>query len=65
VAHKPWRANTAEAALIGQPATEKSFRRAAELELEQAKVYGGNAFKPELATRLITAVLVELAEKNA
>lgn len=65
VAHKPWRAEKAEAALIGQAANEASFRRAAELELAAAKVYSGNAFKPELAARLITAALVELAEKQA
>ena len=65
VAHKPWRAIKAEAALIGQPATEATFRRAAELELADAKVLSGNAFKPELTTRVMTAVLVELAEKNA
>jgi xanthine dehydrogenase YagS FAD-binding subunit len=65
VAHKPWRASAAEAALIGQPAVEASFRRAAEVELAKAQVFSGNAFKPELATRLITAVLTELAENNA
>ena len=65
VAHKPWRAMKAEAALIGQPATEATFRRAAELEMADAKVLSGNAFKPELTMRVMTAVLVELAEKNA
>ena len=33
VAHKPWRAWTAEAALKGGPATPERFRAAAEAEL--------------------------------
>ena len=32
VAHKPWRAERAEAALLGGPATEAAFRQAAEAE---------------------------------
>ena len=61
VAHKPWRAQKAESALIGQSVSQTAFRNAAEFEMADSKTYGGNAFKPELATRLITAVLVELA----
>jgi xanthine dehydrogenase YagS FAD-binding subunit len=60
VAHKPWRAWMAEAALKGQPATEGSFRAAAEVELAAAKPLRDNAFKIELAKRTITAVLNEL-----
>jgi xanthine dehydrogenase YagS FAD-binding subunit len=65
VAHKPWRARKAEAALKGKPATEASFRAAAEAELVEAKPLPHNAFKVELAKRTITAVLNELAEVNA
>ena len=65
VAHKPWRAWTAEAALKGQPATEESFRAAAEVELAAAKPLRDNAFKIELAKRLITAVLNELTGAKA
>ena len=61
VAHKPWRARTAEAALRGQPATEDVFVAAAELELASAQPLEGNAFKVPLAKRTITAVLGELA----
>jgi xanthine dehydrogenase YagS FAD-binding subunit len=61
VAHKPWRASKAEAALIGRPATEATFRAAAEAELTDARPLRDNAFKIELATRTMTAVLVELA----
>jgi xanthine dehydrogenase YagS FAD-binding subunit len=64
VAHRPWRASTAEAALIGKPATEAAFRAAAETELAQAKPLRDNAFKIELAKRVITAVLMELLRKS-
>ena len=65
VAHKPWRALKAEAALRGQPATEANFRAAAEAELADAQPHTHNAFKIELAKRTITAVLQELAEEIA
>jgi xanthine dehydrogenase YagS FAD-binding subunit len=60
VAHKPWRASIAEAALIGQKATEDSFRAAAEAELKPAKAYRDNGFKVELAKRAIVATLRDL-----
>ena len=44
------------------PATEESFRRAAEAELEQADPVSGNEFKVELARRTIVATLSTLAE---
>jgi xanthine dehydrogenase YagS FAD-binding subunit len=61
VAHKPWRALKAEAALRGQPATDESFRAAAEAELADAKPLAHNAFKVELAKRTIAAVLADLS----
>ena len=61
VAHKPWRASKAEAALRGQPATAANFRAAAEAELADARPLRDNGFKVELATRTIAAVLEELA----
>jgi len=60
VAHKPWRASVAEQALRGQPATESSFRAAAEAELADAAPLRHNAFKVELARRTIAATLAEL-----
>ncbi len=57
VAHKPWRARKAEAALRGRPATRSSFRAAAEAELADARPLRDNAFKVELAKRTIAAVL--------
>ncbi len=62
VAHKPWRATKVEALLQGQPATEASFRAAAEAELADARPLSHNAFKVELATRTIVAVLASLAK---
>ncbi len=61
VAHKPWRARTAEAALRGRPATRASFLAAAEAELADAAPLSHNGFKVELARRTIVAVLGELA----
>ncbi|MGF7174933.1 FAD binding domain-containing protein [Azospirillum doebereinerae] len=61
VAHKPWRALTAEQALRGQPATEAAFRAAAAAELAAAQPLRDNGFKIELAQRTIVAVLGELA----
>jgi len=65
VAHKPWRAWKAEAALKGRPATAESFRAAAEAELADAAPLPDNAFKVELAKRTIVAVLGELMEMGA
>jgi xanthine dehydrogenase YagS FAD-binding subunit len=62
VAHKPWRAKAAEAALRSAPATEESFLRAAEAELEQAQPLRDNAYKVQLARNLIVRTLVELTE---
>ncbi len=65
VAHKPWRAFTAEEYLNGKPGDAQSFRRAAELELEPAKPLRHNGFKVELAKRTIVNVLTELSNKGA
>ncbi len=62
VAHKPWRARIAEAALRGEAATEESFRAAAEAELADAAGLRHNAFKIELAKRTIVATLSQLVE---
>jgi xanthine dehydrogenase YagS FAD-binding subunit len=62
VATKPWRAWIAEQALKGRPATEDSFRSAAEAELALATPLRDNAFKIELAVRTMTAVLHELTD---
>jgi xanthine dehydrogenase YagS FAD-binding subunit len=65
VAHKPWRAWIAEATLKGAPATEASFRAAAEAELRDAVGLRDNAFKIELAKRTIVATLQALTRGTA
>ena len=64
MAHKPWRAARAEEALRGKPATEASFRAAAETELASARpqsgLDGGNGFKIPLAARTMVAALRQL-----
>lgn len=62
VAHKPWRAYKAEAALAGLAASERNFLSAADAELADAHPLSGNAFKIELARRTMAAVLQELVE---
>jgi xanthine dehydrogenase YagS FAD-binding subunit len=57
VALKPWRAHEAEAVLRGARADAASFRRAAEAALAEAKPCGGNAFKIELARRIVARAL--------
>jgi len=61
VAHKPWRASKAEAALLGNPGSEDAFQAAARAELADARALRDNHFKIELAERTIVAVLKELA----
>jgi xanthine dehydrogenase YagS FAD-binding subunit len=53
VALKPWRSREAERILIGAPAEAPVFRRAAEVALAEAKPSGNNAFKIELARRVV------------
>ena len=65
VAHKPWRAFAAEAALRGKRPDAATFRAAAEEELAPAAPLRDNAFKIELAKRTIVAVLGELAGEPA
>jgi xanthine dehydrogenase YagS FAD-binding subunit len=62
VAHKPWRALNAEAALKGGPASEAAFRAAAQAELASARGLRDNAFKIELAARVMIDTLMKLTE---
>jgi xanthine dehydrogenase YagS FAD-binding subunit len=59
VGTKPWRARRAEAALLGGPADEAAFGRAAAVELEGAVVRAHNAFKVELTQRAMVRGLVQ------
>jgi len=57
VAAKPWRARAAEAALTGVRPNSEAFGRAAEAVLAEARPSGDNAFKIELARRIIVRAL--------
>ena len=57
VGTKPWRSTEAEAALVGQPANDESFRRAADAALRGANPQSENGFKVELAKRCLTHAL--------
>jgi xanthine dehydrogenase YagS FAD-binding subunit len=60
VAHVPWRAETAEAALRGAPVSEDAFRAAGEAELAAASPLRDNAFKVPLAIDVLSATLAEV-----
>jgi xanthine dehydrogenase YagS FAD-binding subunit len=60
LAHAPWRAFDAEAALLGAEPTEEAFARAADVELAQAQPLRDNAFKVPLARNLLVAALAEV-----
>jgi xanthine dehydrogenase YagS FAD-binding subunit len=60
VAHRPWRATTAEEALRGGPATEEAFAAAADAELAAATPLRDNRFKIPLARNLVVRTLLEV-----
>jgi xanthine dehydrogenase YagS FAD-binding subunit len=62
VAHKPWRATAAEAALIGARVGERAFEAASEAALRGARGYGHNDFKIELAKRTLRQTLAAALE---
>lgn len=57
VAAKPWRARAAEAVLVGAAPERDVFRRAGEAALQGAEPSGDNAFKIELARRIVARAL--------
>jgi xanthine dehydrogenase YagS FAD-binding subunit len=61
VAHKPWREAEAEATLRGKAANEAAFAQAADLVLREAKGFGHNTFKIDLARRTIVRALSQAA----
>jgi xanthine dehydrogenase YagS FAD-binding subunit len=67
VAHKPWRASRAEAALRGRPLGDDAVRAAMQAELAAAQpqpgIDGGNGFKIPLVTRTVVATLRDLARE--
>ncbi|MFF5506186.1 FAD binding domain-containing protein [Streptomyces roseolus] len=60
LAHRPWRAHTAEEVLRGAPAVEETFARAVDAELEAAQPLRDNGFKVPLARGLAVRVLTDL-----
>jgi xanthine dehydrogenase YagS FAD-binding subunit len=61
VAHVPWRAERAEAALVGAPATEAAFAEAADAELSAAEPLRDNRYKVPLVRNLVVRVLTGLS----
>jgi xanthine dehydrogenase YagS FAD-binding subunit len=59
VAHKPWRNRAVEEQLADAPPTAETFRRAAETVLRDARGFGHNDFKIELARRSIVRALAQ------
>lgn len=64
VAPRPWRARTAEAELVGTRPTPENVERAMGAELARARPLPDNAFKLDLATDLVGAVLRDLTESE-
>ncbi len=62
VAHRPWRAHRAEAALRGGELAQERIARAADEELAQAEPLRDNAYKVPLARNMIVRTLLGLAE---
>jgi xanthine dehydrogenase YagS FAD-binding subunit len=62
VAHKPWRDRDVEAQLRGAPANRENFARAADALLRDARGFGNNDFKIELARRGIVRALTQAAK---
>jgi xanthine dehydrogenase YagS FAD-binding subunit len=62
VAHKPWRDPEAEAVLVGQSAERNTFAKAASVVLRDAKGFGHNDFKIDLARRTIIRALDQAAQ---
>lgn len=65
VAHRPWRAHSAESVLLGQPPTSDVFTAAADAELAEAHTLDGNAYKVPLLRRTLVAVLGDLHDRIA
>jgi xanthine dehydrogenase YagS FAD-binding subunit len=65
MAYRPWRAEAAEAALVGKPLTEDNARAAAEIALQGAVTHGQNDYKPELGRRTLMRALIQASTMEA
>ncbi|MDB5270406.1 MAG: Periplasmic aromatic aldehyde oxidoreductase, binding subunit [Hymenobacter sp.] len=61
VGAQPWRSHEAEKTLVGQPATEATFKAAAAAALQGAKPREHNAYKVELAQNTLVRALQQVA----
>jgi xanthine dehydrogenase YagS FAD-binding subunit len=61
MAHVPWRAERAEAALRGRELSPEAIAEAVDAELEQARPLRDNGFKVQLARNVLIRTLSELA----
>jgi xanthine dehydrogenase YagS FAD-binding subunit len=64
VAHKPWRAITAESFLRGAAASVENFREAADVELAQAEALNDNAFKVTMVRNTVVSLLGDLTRRQ-
>lgn len=61
VAHKPWRARRAEAALLGAEVSEDVVRDAVATELREAETGPGSAYKPAMLAGITARTVLALA----
>jgi len=62
LAHKPWRSESVEQALVNEPANDASFFTAGEALTRGAHGHGHNDFKILLAQRTLRAVMAEAVQ---
>jgi xanthine dehydrogenase YagS FAD-binding subunit len=65
VAHGPWRAHAAEAALVGGPTTAEAYAAAADLELAAARPVVGNEFKVPMLRGAVVEALTQLVGEGS
>src|SRR3546814_19387920 len=63
VAHRPWRAHRAEAALLGRPLTEPAVRPAVDVDLEDARTGQDSAYKIPLRRHTTAVTRTRLAQR--
>ena len=61
LAYRPWRSQEAERVLLGQPLTEATAAKAADIAFRGAVVHGDNSYKPELGRRTLVRALMQAA----
>ena len=65
LAHKPWRAHTAEAHLRGRAPTDENLRAAVAAELADARPLGDNDYKIPMAGNALVAAMHDLTTEEA